>query len=319
MPEAGPVIEARGLVRRFGAFTAVAGVDLAVAPGEVFALIGANGAGKTTTLRMLCGLLPPSAGRIRVAGVDMVRHPRRARAALGYLSQRFALYRELGVLENLRLQAGLYGLAGRERERRLAWALEALGLAEVARLPAAQLPLGYRRRLELAAALLHRPRVLFLDEPTSGVDPLARQAFWELLYSLAGEGMAMIVTTHYLDEAAYCERLAMMHAGRFIAEGDPEELVARPLPTPLLEVGGPGWREARPWLEGRPEVLEIVPHAGYLRLRLRPGRSPEAFLAALGRWAAAAGLAVEARPAAPTLEDVFVALLEAEAGKGEAA
>ncbi len=312
--ETAPVIAARSLTRRFGDFTAVDGIELAVTAGEVFGLLGANGAGKTTTIRMLCGLLPPTAGQIRVAGVDMVRQPRHARARLGYVTQHFALYRELSVRENLALQAGLYGLPRRRRAARIAWALERLELAALAERPAGRLPLGYRRRLDLAAALLHEPHILFLDEPTSGVDPLARQRFWELIYTLADGGIAILVTTHYLDEAGYCDQLALMHAGRIIARGSPDALLARPLPTPLVEIRGRGCAACARWLADWPTVVEVIPHAGYLRLRLAPGSDPGAVMARIRAEAERQGQSIEAiGPARPTLEDVFVSLLEAEA------
>ncbi len=307
----GPILEAADLTRRFGAFTAVDRIALAVSPGEVFGLLGANGAGKTTTIRMLCGLLPPTAGRIRLDGVDMVHHPRRARARLGYVTQHFSLYQEMSVRENLALQAGLYGLDRSTATARIGWALDHLALAEVATEKAGALPLGYRRRLDLAAALLHQPRILFLDEPTSGVDPLARQNLWELIYELADAGIAILVTTHYMDEAGYCDRLALMHAGRIIAEGSPEALVARPLPTSLLEVRGENCAACATWLADWPAVREIIPHAGYLRVRLQPGSDPEEVAARIRREAAQRSLPVAAiEPVAPQLEDVFVALIE---------
>ncbi len=306
-----PLVHARGLVRRFGSFTAVDGVDLQVDAGEVFGLLGANGAGKTTTIRMLCGTLPPSAGQAEVAGVDIVRHPRRARGRIGYVTQGFALYGELSLAENLVLQAGLYGLPARQRRQRLAWALERLELGPWRDTRAAELPLGYRRRLDFAAALLHEPRVLFLDEPTSGVDPLARQEFWDLVYELAGQGMAILVTTHYMDEAAFCDRLALMHAGRLLLEDTPRGLLGRPLPTPLLEVRGRQCAACAKLFEAHPGVREIIPHAGYLRLRLQPGTDPRQVAATLGQAARAGGLEIdEIRPARPDLEDVFVAVLE---------
>ncbi len=308
------MIQAQGLTRRFGHFTAVDQVDLAVAPGEVFGLLGANGAGKTTSIRMLCGLLPPSAGTMTVAGVDMVRHPRRARARIGYLAQRFALYGELTTAENLALQAGLYGLTGARRRERLAWGLEHMELADHARTLARDLPLGYQRRLSLAAALLHEPTVLFLDEPTSGVDPMARQQFWELIYELAEGGMGILVTTHYMDEAAFCDRLALMNAGRIVAEGSPAELVARPLPTPMLEVRLQHCGDCAAALGGWSEVREVIPHAGSLRVRLEPDADPAAVTARIEALAGERGYPLEGvGPAEPDLEDVFVAVLEAGA------
>ncbi len=222
-----PAIAARGLRREFGNFVAVRDLDLDVRQGEVFGLLGANGAGKTTAIRMLCGTLPPTRGTITVGGVDMIRHARHARSRIGYVTQRFTLYADLTVAENLRLQAGLYDVRGERLAQRTDWVLQRLDLAHSARERAGGLPLGFQRRLAVAAALLHEPDVLFLDEPTSGIDPLARQRLWELVYELAAAGVGVLVTTHYMDEAVFCDRLAFMHAGLVVAEGTPAELLAQ--------------------------------------------------------------------------------------------
>ncbi len=305
------VILAEHLTRRFGAFVAVDGIRVAVQAGEVFGLLGANGAGKTTAIRMLCGLLPPSAGDIRVADVDMARRPRRARQHIGYVPQRFSLYDDLTVLENLKLQAGLYGLRGVHRQRRLQWGLERLALAAQSATPAGVLPLGYKRRLALAAALLHQPPVLFLDEPTSGVDPLVRQQFWELIYELADGGSGILVTTHYMDEAQFCDRLALMQAGRIIVEGAPEELLQRPLRTSLVELRTPDYVACGKLLQQRPEVREITPLAGRLRIRLQPEVAVGEALASLRAAVTAQGFTIQQlQPVAPELEEVFVTVLE---------
>lgn len=319
-PVTAPVIEARGLTRRFGHFTAVDGIDVGVGPGEVFGLLGANGAGKTTAIRMLCGTLPPTAGNVRVAGIDMTRHARHARGRIGYVTQRFTLYDDLTVRENLRLQAGLYGVTGARRRERIDWALADLSLADSADTPARALPLGFKRRLALGAALLHEPEVLFLDEPTSGVDPVARQHFWELIYTLAEGGMGILVTTHYMDEALFCDRLALMHAGRIVEEGTPPELLARPLATPILSLHTPDCDACAQILMGWDEVREVVPRADALRVRLAAGADPDAVSARIRTEAAAHGARVTALgPAAPALEDVFVAVLEEAEGDGEGA
>jgi ABC-2 type transport system ATP-binding protein len=312
------VIEAQGLTRRFGQFVAANDVALHVEAGEVFGLLGANGAGKTTTIRMLCGLLPPTAGRITVDGVDMVHHARRARGRIGYVSQRFALYSDLTVLENLRLAAGLYGLSGARRDERIQWAVATLELEARQQSMAGDLPLGYKKRLALAAALLHDPRVLFLDEPTSGVDPFARQRFWELIYDLADTGMGVLVTTHYMDEALFCDRLVLMQAGRIVIEGTPEGLLRRPLATPMLEVLTPNTVTCARELETWDEVLEIIPHAGHLRVRLHAGADLPRVSDRLRGTESSTCKVTEVRTAQPLLEDVFVAVLEeAETGAGQ--
>ena len=304
-------IEARGLVRRFGDFPAVAGIGLEVRHGEVFGLLGANGAGKTTAIRMLCGLLAPTEGEIRIAGIDMVRRPREARGRIGYVAQRFALYGDLTVRENLALQAGLYGLDESRAKSRIAWALAHLGLAGVERERAAAIPLGHQRRLAVAAALLHEPGVLFLDEPTSGIDPLARGEFWELVYELAESGAGVLVTTHYMDEALFCDRLALMHAGRIVAQGSPQELLARGVETPILEIESSRPADLAPVLAASGRLLEVVPHAGRIRARFRSDRDAQEIAQEILARAAKAGVPVgRVEPAAPELEDIVVGLLE---------
>ena len=307
-------IAAHGLTRRFGSFVAVGGVDLAVNHGEVFGLLGGNGAGKTTTIRMLCGTLAPSAGEVRVAGIDMVREARRARGRIGYVTQRFALYGDLTIIENLRLQAGLYALHGQRSRTRIDWALQRLDLVAVGNTRAGQLPLGFQRRLAVAAALLHEPDVLFLDEPTSGIDPLARQQFWELIYELTESGIGVLVTTHYMDEALFCDRLALMEAGRIVAQAAPEALLARPLAMPLMEVRTGACADCARWLAPWPEIREIIPHAGRLRVRLQPGASTASFVDKIGAEASRRGVPLDkVETAAPTLEDVVVSILEEQA------
>jgi ABC-2 type transport system ATP-binding protein len=268
---------------------------------------------------MLCGTLPPTAGVIRVAGIDMVRHARRARGRIGYVAQRFALYGDLTVAENLGLQAGLYGLRGHQRRERLRWALSHLDLEKETAVRAENLPLGFKRRLALAAALLHEPQVLFLDEPTSGVDPLVRQRFWDLIYGLAESGIGILVTTHYMDEAIFCDRLALMHAGRIVESGTPLELLQRPLATPMIELHSAQCAHCVQLLQGWPELREIIPHAGRLLLRLNPGADPQATMDRIRDLAARQGVAVDGlRPATPELEDVFVAVLEEAAARRRA-
>jgi ABC-2 type transport system ATP-binding protein len=222
----GPVIHVEGLERRFGDFYAVRDLDFEVSRGEIFGLLGANGAGKSTTFRMLCGLLPPTGGHLEVAGVDLRTAPARARRRIGYMAQRFSLYGNLTVAQNLAFFASAYGLSGRMRRDRAAWALDRFGLAPYAEAESQALPLGYKQRLAMAAALLHDPEILFLDEPTSGVDPLARRDFWRRINALAESGVTVLVTTHFMEEAEYCDRLAIMAAGRILAIGTPPEVRA---------------------------------------------------------------------------------------------
>ena len=218
------VVEVRDLVRDFGAFTAVDHVSFEVQRGEIFGLLGPNGAGKTTTFRMLCGLLPATSGTLHVAGANLRTARAKARQRIGYMAQRFSLYGQLSARENLDFFARAYGLRGRRKNERIAWALERFELTALERLPSARLPGGYKQRLALAASLLHDPDILFLDEATSGADPMARRTFWNLINALAERGVTVIVTTHVLEEAEYCDRAAIMDAGAVLAEGTPTEL-----------------------------------------------------------------------------------------------
>jgi ABC-2 type transport system ATP-binding protein len=226
-------------VRRFGDFVAVDGVSFDVAPGEIFGLLGPNGAGKSTTFRMLCGLLRPTSGVAQVAGLDLLTATAAARGRIGYMAQRFSLYGELSVRENLRFFASVYGLGRVARAAAIEQALDRFDLREVADDMSGELPLGVKQRLSLAAALLHGPDILFLDEPTSGVDPLTRRQFWARIGSLADAGVAVLVTTHFMDEAEYCDRLGIINEGHLIATGTSASLRARvrsaAVPDPDLE------------------------------------------------------------------------------------
>jgi ABC-2 type transport system ATP-binding protein len=220
----GPAIEVTDLTRTFGAFTAVDRISFAVRSGEVFGFLGANGAGKTTAIRMLTGLLTPSGGRARVAGHDVYTESEAIKRSIGYMSQRFSLYEDLTPRENIRLYGGIYGLTAAAIRERTGSVLERLGLARVANDPVRRLPLGWRQKLAFSVALVHEPRIVFLDEPTSGVDPVTRRQFWELIYEAAASGTTVLVTTHYMDEAEYCDRISIMVAGRIAAMGTPADL-----------------------------------------------------------------------------------------------
>jgi ABC-2 type transport system ATP-binding protein len=233
------VIEAEGLTKRFGDFTAAADMTFAIPPGEIFGLLGPNGAGKSTTFKMLCGLLTPSAGEGRVAGIDLRRAAAEARGRLGYMAQTFSLYGDLSTRQNLQFFAGVYGLAGRRRRARIDLVIETFELGRHLATTAKDLPLGFKQRLALACAVMHEPPVLFLDEPTSGVDPLTRREFWSHINALVEQGVAVLVTTHFMDEAEYCDRIALIFQGRTIATGSPDELKDRAAtdetPDPSLE------------------------------------------------------------------------------------
>lgn len=227
-------IEARDLTRRFGAFTAVDSITFEVRAGEVFGFLGANGAGKTTAIRMLIGLLAPSSGAARVAGFDVLTQSEEVRRRIGYMSQRFSLYDDLTVRENVTLFGGIYGLADAEIRERGGTLLEGLGLGHAADDRVGALPLGWKQKLAFSVAMLHQPAVVFLDEPTGGVDPITRRQFWEQIYAAAARGTTVFVTTHYMDEAEYCDRLSIMVDGRIAALGAPADL-KREFAAPSLD------------------------------------------------------------------------------------
>jgi ABC-2 type transport system ATP-binding protein len=219
-----PVIRVKDLVRKFGGFTAVDHVSFDVRSGEIFGLLGPNGAGKTTTFRMLCGLLAATSGTLDVAGFDLRRARASARQRIGYVAQKFALYGQLTVTQNLEFFASAYGLEGARKRDRVEWAIAQFDLKPLMQLPSGQLPGGFKQRLAMAAALLHEPEILFLDEPTSGADPLARREFWRRITALASQGVTVIVTTHFMEEAEYCDRIAILDGGRILAQGTPAEV-----------------------------------------------------------------------------------------------
>ncbi len=225
-PERGPVIQATGLVKRFGDFAAVDDLSFVVHPGEIFGILGPNGSGKTTAIRILCGLMEPTEGSAIVAGADVSKEPDVVKSRIGYMSQAFGLYRDLTVDENLDFYAGVYGLTHAKRRAQLAWAKEAMRLTEIGGRLAGVVSGGQKQRLALACAMMHEPRIVFLDEPTAGVDPAARRLFWTIIRERAAEGTALIVTTHYMDEAERFDRLAFLSRGRLKALGTPAEVKA---------------------------------------------------------------------------------------------
>ncbi len=307
-----PIIEVRDLSKRFGSFQAVNKVSFHVERGEIFGYLGANGAGKSTTIRMLTGLLAPSSGSATVAGADIASEPTRVKRAIGYMSQRFSLYLDLSVEENLRFFAGAYGLSGAHRERRVHAALELAGLHDRRRVTTRDLPGGIRQRLALGSALLHEPAIVFLDEPTAGVDPAARRGFWRVIRDLAAQGTTVFVTTHHLDEAEYCARVGLMVDGRLVALDTPQGLKTAHVPGSLYAVESPeGTRAAAALLTDAPGVLAVEPFGQRLHVRVQGSADPLRFQNLLTSRGV---LGATFEPVEPTLEDVFLALV-GDAGK----
>jgi ABC-2 type transport system ATP-binding protein len=254
------------LTRRFGDFIAVDHIDLEVKKGEVFGFLGPNGAGKSTTIRMLCGLLKPTSGRAEVAGYDVARKPEAVRQNIGYMSQKFSLYNDLKVIENIRLFAGLYSVPANQLQARIDWALAMANLKGQENLLTGTLPGGWKQRLALGCAVLHKPPVLFLDEPTSGVDPITRRQFWELIHQMAEEGVTVFVTTHYMEEAEYCNRLALIFRGKIVALGTPSELKRDSMKGEILLVECEPLGEAVEALQTVPGVMDAAVFGNSLHL-----------------------------------------------------
>lgn len=217
-------IWAASLTKKFGSFTAVDAISFEVGQGEIFGFLGANGAGKTTAMRILTGLSMPTSGQARVAGFDVYRQPEKIKRSIGYMCQKFSLYEDLTVSENIRFYGGIYGLTGKQIKQKTAQLLDELGLKEVAKSPVKSLPLGWKQRLAFSVSQVHDPAIVFLDEPTGGVDPITRRQFWEMIYRAADQGRTVFVTTHYMDEAEYCDRISIMVDGRIAAMGSPSDL-----------------------------------------------------------------------------------------------
>jgi len=311
VPDASFPVRVRGLTRRFGDFTAVDALTFDVRPGEIFGFLGPNGAGKTTTIKMLTGLLPPTSGEGWVAGFDIRRERADIKRSIGYMSQRFSLYTDLTVEENVELFAGLYGVSGERFRQRRAWILEMAELEGAERKLTEDLPLGWKQRLALGCALVHEPPILFLDEPTSGVDPVARRRFWDLINEMAGAGTTVFVSTHYMEEAEYCHRLALMNRGRLIALDAPRALRRRVV-EPILLVRTDDAPRAMEVLTRTPGVLECAMFGRSLHVTVADA---DAGRAAVRRALEGAGQAVtDIHLIEPSLEDVFVSLVRAEGG-----
>jgi ABC-2 type transport system ATP-binding protein len=303
-------VRVEDLERRFGAFVAVDRVSFEVARGEIFGFLGPNGAGKSTTIRMLTGLLAPTGGTGWVDGLDVRTEGEAIKERIGYMSQKFSLYEDLTVAQNLDFYGGIYRIPKEKKAARKAWALEMAGLADRQDSLTRELAGGWRQRLALAAAILHEPKILFLDEPTSGVDPISRRNFWDLIRTMAREGVTIFVTTHYMDEAEYCDRLALIYRGRLIALGTPEQLKREHMPEDVLEVALDRPAEALEALRRQPRVREAALFGNLLHVVVADAAEDAAVVRAA---LAEAGLLVErTEKIVPSLEDVFVSLIEAE-------
>lgn len=311
-----PVVVTERLTKRFGAFTAVDEVSFSVGAGEVFGFLGSNGAGKTTVIRILCGLLRPTGGLARVLGVDVSADPEGVKRRIGYMSQRFSLYEDLTARQNLRFFGGVYGLRRKLLEEREAWAFQMTGLEGKEDLLTGSLPGGWKQRLALSCAVLHRPQVIFLDEPTGGVDPISRRQFWRLIDQMAGEGITVFVTTHYLDEAEHCHRLALMHAGRLVAIGAVGELKEVFHGRAVLELTCPRIVEALELLGEEDWVLETSVFG--TRVHLVVADAEEGERRALELLEGHENLPAKVDRIVPSLEDVFIHHIENQAPEAEA-
>lgn len=304
-----PLIEARGLRRSFGAHVAVDGISLLVEAGQIYALVGPDGAGKTTAIRLVCGAIRADGGEVILGGIDLHTRVEEARALIGYLPQRFSLYGEMTVLENLRFFAEVRGLPSRDWRPRSQEILDFVGLTEFAGRRADELSGGMKQKLGLAAALVHRPRILLLDEPTGGVDPVTRQSFWQLLIRLLSQGVAVLMSTPYMDEASRCSRVGFLNRGRLLLEGTPME-VTRRLEGRVLEVRAEPRRLVERLARTDPQVEDAQAFGDRLHLRVAAGSVDDVTSRLNARVRELGGVIQEVRPIAPGLEDAFIELLQ---------
>ncbi len=300
-------ISVTGLTKRFGDFTAVDAIDLRVKRGEIFGFLGPNGSGKTTTIRMLCGVIAPTDGGATILGCDVVREPELVRQRIGYMSQKFSLFEDLTVDENLRFYAGVYGLPQEKFAERRAYVLEMADLIGRENELTANLSVGWKQRLALGCATIHEPELIFLDEPTSGVDPTARRHFWDLLYDLAAQGVTLFVTTHYMDEATHCSRLAFIYEGKIIAEGSPTEIRTEMMRDRILEVEVDDAEAALGVLEAAPDIPETYMSGAMLHVNVGARFDGPDLVEAHLRVNGLSPRAITS--VEPTLEDVFVHLV----------
>lgn len=306
MNSTAPSVSVTDLVKNFGDFTAVDHISLDAYPGEVFGFLGPNGAGKSTTIRILCGLLRPTSGQATVAGIDVARRPEAVRQKIGYMSQKFSLYNDLKVIENIRFFAGMYSVPESVMPERTDWVLKMAGLEDRRSALTGTLATGWKQRLALGCAVLHRPDILFLDEPTSGVDPISRRNFWELIHHMAAEGVTVFVTTHYMDEAEYCGRLVLIYRGRIVASGSPSELKQGSMKGEILLVECDQSGKVLEILGESPDVLDAAVFGNAIHVVVK--EAAEA-VPLLNRYLSERGISIsKMEPIKPTLEDVFVSL-----------
>jgi ABC-2 type transport system ATP-binding protein len=306
----GPAVKIEDLVKRFGDFVAVDRVSIDVARGEIFGFLGPNGAGKSTTIRILCGLLAPTSGRATVNGFDVAKESEEVRRSIGYMSQKFSLYDDLTVEENIEFFGGVYGVTPERLGERKDYVLKMADLEQKRSDLTGKLSGGWKQRLALGCAILHEPPILFLDEPTSGVDPVARRSFWELIYQLSVAGHTIFVTTHYMDEAEYCHRIALMYGGRVVALGSPEELKANFGTGHLLMLESSNLLGAMTALQKRPEILDVAVFGSGLHVKVENAANAEK---QIRDTLAAASIRVDTlEPIPPSMEDVFVSVIEKE-------
>jgi len=306
------VVSVRSLTRRFGKFIAVDSVDFDVTRGEIFGFLGANGAGKSTTIRMLCGILPPSSGKAELLGIDVAKHPERIKQAIGYMSQKFSLYNDLTVRENISFFGGIHRIDSETLAKRTEEILDLAELRGKKNLLTGSLAGGYKQRLALGCSILHRPGILFLDEPTAGVDPVARKNFWEIIYELRERGTTVFVTSHYMDEVEQCDRVALMHRGRIAALDAPEKLKKNVIPGPILSLRCDRGGEAGEILRAFPELVRVDPAGSgfHAVTNLSAGDSGEVLLEKITQRFEEEGIVVrELLFVEPSLEDVFVYLI----------
>jgi ABC-2 type transport system ATP-binding protein len=306
MTENDSSVVVQDLVKRFGTFVAVDHVSLETRKGEIFGFLGPNGAGKSTTIRMLCGLLKPTSGIAKVAGYDVSREPEAVRQNIGYMSQKFSLYNDLKIVENIRLFAGLYNVPKPQLRERIDWALEMANLKDKEGMIVGSLPAGWKQRLALGCAVLHKPSIIFLDEPTSGVDPITRRQFWDVIYKMAHEGVTIFVTTHYMEEAEYCNRLALIFRGRMVALGTPSELKQKSMKGELLLVECEPLGKAVDALHSNPAVMDAAVFGNSLHLVV--GNAEQAVPEVKNYLSEQDVTVRRVERIHPSLEDVFVSL-----------